>query len=100
MIINVTENDIVRAMNNHKNNPVQVAVARILNVNLGDVDYDGTDRIYVWYEDEIDHTTYIADDENLERFMDAWDDFAEDGIDFNEAAFEFSAEERKCSPLS
>ena len=100
MIINVTENDILKAMNNPKNNPIQIAVARILNVNLSDVDYDCTDRIYVWYEDEIDHTTYIAEDESLGKFMDAWDAFVEDGIDFNEEAFEFPVEERKCSSLS
>ena len=97
MIINVTENDIVRAMNNPKNNPIQVAVSRILNVDLGDVDYDGSDRIFVWYEDEIDHTTYIADDENLERFMEEWDFYIEEGVDFAEDPFSFSVKERKWS---
>ena len=97
MIINVTENDIVRAMNNPKNNPIQVAVSRILNVDLGDVDYDGSDRIFVWYEDEIDHTTYIADDENLERFMQEWDFYIEEGVDFVEDPFSFSVDERKWS---
>ena len=97
MIINVTENDIVRAMNNPKNNPIQVAVSRILNVNLGDVDYDGSDRIFVWYEDEVDHTTYIADDENLERFMQEWDFYIEEGVDFVEEPFSFSVDERKWS---
>ena len=97
MIINVTENDIVRAMNNPKNNPIQVAVSRILNVDLGDVDYDGSDRIFVWYEDEVDHTTYIADDENLERFMQEWDFYIEEGVDFVEDPFSFSVDERKWS---
>lgn len=100
MIINVTENDIVKAMNNPKHNPVQIAVSRTLNVDIKDVDYEGGDRIVVWYEDEIDHITYIVEDENLDRFMEEWDFFLEECVDFAEEPFSFSAEERKFQSFS
>lgn len=93
--IEVTENDIIRAMKNVRFNPVQLAVSRKFNINPEDVDV-GEDRIFVWSDDE-DHKTYIlgGDKEEFDFFMSEWEFYAEEGVDFVEQSFIFQMSEKK-----
>jgi hypothetical protein len=85
--IEVTENDIIRAMKNIRFSPVQLAVSRKFNTNPEDVDV-GQDRIFVWSDDE-DHKTYIlqGDIEEFDSFMEEWEFYAEDDVDFTRESF-------------
>jgi len=93
--VEVTENDIIRAMKNVRFNPVQLAVARKYNVNPEDVDV-GEDRIFVWSDDE-DHKTYILEGntEDFDFFMSEWEFYVEKDIDFVEEEFVFQMSEKK-----
>lgn len=92
--VEVTENDIIRAMKNVRFNPVQLAVARKYNVNPEDVDV-GEDRIFVWSDDE-DHKTYILEGntEEFDFFMSEWEFYVEKDIDFVEEEFVFQMSEK------
>lgn len=93
--IEVTENDIIRAMKNVRFSPVQLAVSRKFNTNPEDVDVH-YDRIFVWENDE-EHKTYILHDEREEFdfFMSEWEFYVEGGVDFVEQAFVFEVSEKK-----
>ena len=94
--IQVTENDIIRAMRNPRYSPIQLAVSDILNVSPGDVDVT-KDRIFVWSDDE-DHETYIleGDLENFHSFLEEWEFYVEEAeIDFDEEEFVFQMSEKK-----
>jgi hypothetical protein len=93
--IEVTENDIIRAMKNVRFNPVQLAVSRKFNINPEDVDV-GESKIFVWSDDE-DHKTYILDDqtEEFNFFMSEWEFYVEKDIDFVEEGFVFQMSEKK-----
>jgi hypothetical protein len=93
--VEVTENDIIRAMKNVRFNPVQLAVSRKFNINPEDVDV-GESKIFVWSDHE-DHKTYILDDqtEEFNFFMSEWEFYVEKDIDFVEEGFVFQMSEKK-----
>ena len=93
--VEVTENDIIRAMRNPRYNPIQLAVSDTLNVSPEDVDVT-KDRIFVWSDDE-DHKTYIleGDREEFDFFMSEWEFYVEKDIDFVEEGFIFQMSEKK-----
>jgi len=93
--IQVTENDIIRAMRNPRYSPIQLAVSDILHVSPEDVDVT-KDRIFVWSDDE-DHKTYIlqGDLKNFHSFSEEWEFYVEEEIDFAEEEFVFQMSEKK-----
>lgn len=93
--IQVTENDIIRAMRNPRYSPIQLAVSDILHVSPEDVDVT-KDRIFVWSDDE-DHKTYIlqGDLKNFHSFSKEWEFYVEEKIDFAEEEFVFQMSEKK-----
>jgi len=93
--VEVTENDIIRAMRNPRYSPIQLAVSDILSVSPDDVDV-AKDRIFVWSDDE-DHKTYILDGDlkNFHYFLEEWECYVEEEIDFAEENFVFQMSEKK-----
>lgn len=93
--IQITENDIIRAMRNPRYSPIQLAVSDILNVSPEDVDVT-KDRIFVWSDDE-DHKTYILEGDltNFHSFLEEWEFYVEEEIDFIEEEFVFHMSEKK-----
>ena len=93
--VEVTENDIVRAIKNTELSPVRLALCRALHCEDDTLDVQ-KNEIRIWIYDEADHFTYkfntIKDKNNFNSFVDQWLIYTSDQSieSFDEYPFEFN----------
>jgi hypothetical protein len=97
--VEVTENDIVRAIKNTELSPVRLALCRSLNCDDDSLDIH-KNEIRLWIYDEADHFTYRfrteEDRDNFNEFTDQWlvytNDQSIESFDENPFTFDLNAE--------
>lgn len=94
--IEITENDVIKAIRNPIHSPIELAASRTLKKELYGIDVK-QNAIYIWAYDDSDYLMYRyckEDIENVKNFIDAWEDFKDNKTeDFVENIFTFCVEE-------
>jgi hypothetical protein len=102
VIVEVSENDIVRAIKNIELSPVRLALCQRLNCEDERLDIH-KDEIKVWLYDDSDYRSFkfksLQDQETFNNFLDAWLRYVGDeSIEaFDEYPFTFYLEENNDS---
>ena len=97
--VEVTENDIIVAVNNMKESPLDIAVARHLKIDMQRIEVK-LDDVLVWMYDDSDYVQYKYTDEesyiDVYDFLQEWELFMEDESmeEFTMKPFNFGLEKK------
>ena len=80
--LEMSENDIIKAIKSLKFSPIKYLAGRILREDLHNIDID-KDGIVIWNNDNSDYICYRFCSEDLETvssFIDEWEDFIDQHV--------------------
>lgn len=98
MIIEITENDILKAIKSMKYSPIEFAASRVFKQHVDSVEAQ-KHCIMVWNSDDSDYESYRYSDESIKDiriFLEEWEDFDNNLIsEFCSKPFSFSVQKNK-----
>jgi hypothetical protein len=96
--IDITENDIIKAVKNLKYSPIEYAASRSLKEAVDNVEAKN-DGIIIWNQDDSDYIKYTYENNAIKSiilFLEEWEDFKDENIiEFCSEPFSFIATRQK-----
>jgi hypothetical protein len=96
--LEMSENDIIKAMKSCKFSPIKYLASRILREDLHNIDID-KDGIVIWNSDNSDYVCYRYCSDYLDivsNFIDEWEDYTDNYLEnFNSQPITFCVEAKK-----